>query len=207
MYDPKRIKKTFLTGFVAILPITLTFYVLIWVARFAEDFLGSILRFFLPEGWYTTGIGVVVAVGAVFAVGLLTDILVVKNMANRFEKAIYQVPLIKSIYGAVREFISYLLHDKHKEPKQTVLVKIADKYTLIGFVTKENLDILDCAELEPELIAVYLPLSYQIGGYTVLVPPSAVTPISMPLEKAMRFVMTAGIIEREKDKPGGPLIF
>lgn len=42
-------------------------------------------------------------------------------------------------------------------------------------------------------VAVYLPLSYQIGGYTLLVPRSAVKPVDMSLEDAMRFTLTAGL--------------
>ena len=45
-----------------------------------------------------------------------------------------------------------------------------------------------------ERIAVYLPMSYQIGGYTVLVPKAAVEPLNMSLEEAKRFVLTAGIV-------------
>jgi uncharacterized membrane protein len=48
-------------------------------------------------------------------------------------------------------------------------------------------------------VAVYFPFSYQIGGYTVMVPAEQLIALDMPMEQAMRFVMTAGIIE--KDKP------
>jgi len=40
---------------------------------------------------------------------------------------------------------------------------------------------------------VYLPMSYQIGGYTVLVPRSACKPVEMSREEAMKFILTAGL--------------
>jgi uncharacterized membrane protein len=42
-------------------------------------------------------------------------------------------------------------------------------------------------------VAVYLPMSYQVGGYTLFLPRSALTPIDMSREDAMRFILTAGL--------------
>jgi uncharacterized membrane protein len=36
-------------------------------------------------------------------------------------------------------------------------------------------------------------MSYQIGGYTLLLPRSYLTPVDMSFEDAMRFVITAGV--------------
>ena len=41
-------------------------------------------------------------------------------------------------------------------------------------------------------VAVYVPYSYQIGGFTLIVPRERVQPLAMRLEDAMRFVVTAG---------------
>ncbi|MDH5470579.1 MAG: hypothetical protein OEX75_08300, partial [Gammaproteobacteria bacterium] len=42
-------------------------------------------------------------------------------------------------------------------------------------------------------VLVYLPLSYMIGGYAVLMPRSAIRPVDMSMEEAMRFTLTAGV--------------
>ena len=62
-----------------------------------------------------------------------------------------------------------------------------------GFVTRQNL-----SDLPPEIgaevdVAIYLPMSYMIGGYLVLVPSTAIQPIDMSVEDALRFTLTAGI--------------
>jgi uncharacterized membrane protein len=64
---------------------------------------------------------------------------------------------------------------------------------LLGFVTRD--DVHDIAEgLAPEQnIAVYLPMSYQVGGYTVFVPRDSVEPVNMSMNEAMRFAITAGM--------------
>jgi uncharacterized membrane protein len=43
------------------------------------------------------------------------------------------------------------------------------------------------------MILVYMPMSYQVGGYTALVPRASVQPVDMSFEEAMRFTLTAGL--------------
>jgi len=47
-------------------------------------------------------------------------------------------------------------------------------------------------------IAVYLPMSYQIGGYTLFMPRSAAVPVDMTREDAMKFILTAGLKSAQK---------
>ena len=51
--------------------------------------------------------------------------------------------------------------------------------------------------------AVYVPISYQLGGYTIYLPRSRLTPINMSVEDALRFAITAGM-SGEKKSNGSP---
>ena len=64
---------------------------------------------------------------------------------------------------------------------------------LLGFLTRESLNDLPEGLGGEGTVAVYLPMSYQIGGYTLILPRSAVTPVEMGIEDAMRFAVTAGV--------------
>jgi len=196
MLPVRNLNKTFLTGLIALLPITATLYLFFWVMGAAEGFFGSILQLILPGQWYRPGMGVAASLIMVFLVGLLMESLLIKAIATRFEEIIYRVPLVKSIYGATREFLSFLLEGKGKGPRQVVAYTFANNITMVGFITKRNLSFIK-NDVTSGKVAVYFPLSYQIGGYTVMVPVDQLTPLDMPMEQAMRFVMTAGIIEKE----------
>ena len=41
-----------------------------------------------------------------------------------------------------------------------------------------------------------MPMSYQVGGYTLFLPPSALTPLDIPFETAMRLVLTGGVSQQ-----------
>lgn len=64
---------------------------------------------------------------------------------------------------------------------------------VIGFVTQAVPEHLPEDFREEGSILVYLPLSYMIGGYAVLMPRSAVRPLDMSMDEAMRFTLTAGV--------------
>ncbi len=64
---------------------------------------------------------------------------------------------------------------------------------VVGFVTQTLPEHLPEGFREEESVLVYLPLSYMIGGYAVLMPRSAIRPLDMSMEEAMRFTLTAGV--------------
>lgn len=191
----RNLNKTFFTGLIALLPIIATLYLFFWVMGAAEGVFGNVLKFIMPDAWYRPGMGVAASLIMIFMVGILMESLLIKAFANRFEGMIYRVPLVKSIYGATREFVSFLLAGQSKGPRQVVAYTFANNMTLVGFVTKRNLSFIG-SDITHGKVAVYFPLSYQIGGYTAIVPADQLVPLDMPMEQAMRFVMTAGIIEK-----------
>jgi len=76
-----------------------------------------------------------------------------------------------------------------------VTVQLGDtRMRLIGFVTREDLTDTPLGVEDQEPVAVFLPMSYQMGGFTIMVPRSAVRKIDMSVEQAMRFAITAGMV-------------
>ena len=190
----KSISKTLLTGFITILPVVLTIYLFYWLAVSAESVLGRMIRLMLPDHLYWPGMGVIAGLVVVFAVGLLMHAYVVQRLFARGEQVLYHLPLIKTIYRSIRDFFEYFSPAREKEFEQVVAVSFGDTgMKVIGFVTQALPENMPEDFREKDSILVYLPLSYMIGGYAVLVPRSAVQPLDMNMEEAMRFTLTAGV--------------
>jgi uncharacterized membrane protein len=186
--------KTFLTGLITLLPVVLTAYLLYWLAVSAESLLGRLIRLVLPQELYWPGMGLFAALGVVFLVGLLMHAYVVQSLFARAEDMLYHVPVIKSIYRAIRDFFDFFSPAKEKEFDQVVAVSLGDSgMQVVGFVTQAKPERLPRDFGDEDKMLVYLPLSYMIGGYTVLLPRSAVRPLNMSMEEAMRFTLTAGV--------------
>jgi uncharacterized membrane protein len=200
----KAISRTFLTGLVTVLPAVATFYVLFWLARSAESFLGGLLRLVLPHALYFPGLGVAAGVAVVFAVGLAMRTWVVRGLFAWAEGVVFRVPLVKSLYGAIRDFFGFISGRGQQGMRQVVAVPLGDSgMEMIGFVTRTDLGVRTAGSVEGDKVAVYLPMGYQIGGFTVLLSRSAVRPLDMSGEEAMRFVLTAGMTTGPQT-PGRP---
>ncbi len=190
----KSISRTFLTGLITILPVVLTLYLLYWLVISMETVLGKIIRLVLPEGMYWPGMGVIAGLIVVFMTGLLMHAYVVRWLFAKGEEVFYHLPLINSVYRAMRDFFDFLSPTTKKEFEKVVAVTIGENgMQMIGFVTQAVSERLPEGFNDDDRILVYLPMSYMIGGYTVLMPRSAVQPLDMSMEEAMRFTLTAGV--------------
>lgn len=189
------IGKTFLRGLATILPIALTLYVLWWLATAAESTLGDMLRFVLPDVLYFRGMGIALGFTIAFAVGLLTRAWLTGNLLRLGERALQRVPLVKTIYGPLKDLMAFFAESERRDKlNQVVSVEFAPgNARVIGFLTRESARSLTRRGEDAEHVAVYVPMSYQIGGFLVLVPRASITPLALGVEEAMRMVVTAGV--------------
>ena len=189
----RRLARTFFTGLATLLPIVVTIAVVLWVINTAESLLGAVVRPLLPEGSYPRGVGLVVALLLIFAIGVLMEAVLFRRLMGWLEAGLERIPLVKTVYGAVRDLMSLFSKSGTRKFSKVVLVNFPGiDAQLIGFVTIEDFTGLPLAPGK-DRIAVYLPMSYTIGGYTAFLPRECLTPLDMSLEDAMRFVVTAGM--------------
>ena len=189
--------KLFLKGLAVVIPAALTLAILWWLARGAEQFLGGLLLRILPEGWYVPGMGVVSAVALTMLIGLLTHVILFQRLFAIGDAILNRLPLVKTLYSAIRDFMAYLSPDSQVAQSKVVLVRLPGQaFELLGFVTREDFSELPMDLALEDPIAVYLPFSYQIGGYTLFLPRACLTPVDMSFETAMKLVLT-GAVSRE----------
>ena len=188
------IGKLFLQGLAVIIPVSLTLTILWWMARGAEQFLGGILMAVLPHGWYLPGLGVASAIVITIFIGLMSHILIFQKLFAIPDAIFKRLPLVKTIYTAFKDFVDYLNPDSKVGMSKVVLVQLpGQEYQMIGFVTREDFSRLPLELNIEQAIAVYLPMSYMVGGYTLFLPRSCLTPVDMSFEDGMKLVLTGAV--------------
>lgn len=187
----KTLSKIFFKGLAALLPITVTIYIIYWLGATAED----LFRRFLPANvTWPPGMGVVVGIGVVFGIGLLMNAWIIQMLFDWAESLLNRIPLVKTLYGSVRDLMGFFSGSEKKPFNQVVMVQIGDsKVRILGLVTREDFSDLPPGIGSKDTVAVYMPMSYQLGGFTALVPRAAIQPVDMTMEEAMRFAVTAGM--------------
>jgi len=190
----RRIARTFLSGLAVVLPIVITVAVLLWLVSAAEQTLGMVMQWVLPDGrTLPRGVGFAAAIGLILLIGVLMEAYYFRRLMNWLEALLNHIPLVKTVYGAVRDLMSLFSKAGTRKFSKVVMVRFPGlEARLVGFVTIEDFAGLAITPEQDE-VAVYLPMSYTIGGYTVFLPRSCLTPLDMSLEDAMRFVVTAGM--------------
>ncbi len=194
----KSISKTLLTGLFTILPIILTVYLLYWLAISSENIMRSALHLILPDLAYFPGLGMLVGLVVVFFVGLMMKAIIVRQLFIFSEQLLYRLPIIKTIYRAMRDLFDFFTPKKDRFGR-VVTVKVTGM-ELIGFVTQEDTTKLSTSFSSEEGVLVYIPMSYMIGGFTVLIPRKDIRHCSMSMDEAMQFVLTAGITGKKSNK-------
>ena len=187
----KSISKTLLTGFITLLPVVLTIYFLYWLAVSSENIMGAALRWVLPQAAYFPGLGMIAGLAVVFIVGILMKAILVRQLFNFGEKILYRLPLIKTVYRAMRDLFEFFT--PKKEGLGQVVAVTYNGMEMIGFITQADQQKLPESFREQDKVLVYLPMSYMIGGFTLFIPREHVRTINMSMEEAMRFTLTAGI--------------
>lgn len=178
-----------------VIPLTLTLGLVIGLGVWAERLLANPLKGLFPDDSeiYRMGMGILSFLALVFIIGLMMNFWVVRRLFSWVEGRIRQLPLVKTVYGAIQDVMQFLGGKGEKKGDMVVVVQLENGWRQLGIVTRQ-----DFSNLPPELlgqgdrIAVYLPFSYQLGGFCYFVERSQCTPVpGMSVEDAMRYSMMA----------------
>jgi uncharacterized membrane protein len=188
----KWLGRVLLKGLVAILPIGLTVYVVYWLGVTTESLLSGPLKWLLPPGVYRPGMGLVAGFLVLFVAGLLVNAYLVRRVLGLGDSLLMRVPVVKTVYASIRDLTALVnTNDRKRELERVVMVRFGAG-RVIGFVTQENATLRGFPGAG-DLVAVYLPMSYQIGGYTVYLPRDQIEATDLTVEAAMRIVITGGL--------------
>jgi uncharacterized membrane protein len=189
----RKLRSALLRGLVVVLPIGFTLWLLWWLGSSTEALLRRLILLVIPAEHYLPGMGIVAAVVLLLAAGTLFNALLVQSALASWERMIGRIPVVKTIYGASRDFMKLLpAGGARRDLSRVVLAQFGDAQ-VIGFVTRDDASELGIVKPDRDLMAVYFPMSYQIGGYTALLPRSRIVPLDLPVETAMRMVLTGGL--------------
>ena len=191
---------TFLRGLGVVLPIALTLYLVVFSVRAAETLMKPLALLMFPNTWdYVPGSGLVLGVALVYLTGLLVQLFVIEWLVGLGQHMLERTPLVKSIYNALNDFMSYIVRRPSETASRVVNVRLADELSLVGFITDPDPTALRAPGDPEDRVAVYLPMSYQLGGFTVLLPRDRLRPLDLGVEDAMRLVLTGGVGSRGEE--------
>jgi uncharacterized membrane protein len=199
---PKQLYQYFFRGLITALPLGLTVYLFYMFLSWSEMLAMQLIRPFIG-GFYVPGMGLVLGITGIFLLGFLVSQRAMGKLLSLIEFPFTNLPVVKSIYSSLKSFADYFSPQRNQATQQTVVILRMPGLALevVGLITRQRVDDLPAGFLRGDRVAVYLPMGYMIGGYTVFVPREWVQPIDMSVEEAMRSTLFAWMSAAERS-PG-----
>jgi uncharacterized membrane protein len=196
----KRFAKYFFQGILLILPVALTIYIVVFVFQLTDSLLG---RYFIALGVDIPGLGLLTSVILITVVGLLGNWFVSRRLLDYIDTLFGRVPLVKSIYTVIKDTLNALVGNRSSFTKAVMIGLPGDnEIKVLGFITAEELTSFGLKDY----VAVYVLQSMQWAGFTLLVPRSRVELLDVSPERALQFIVSAGITGKNhfNGRSGGP---
>lgn len=183
----KLLYQYFVRGLLTALPLGLTVYLLYVFLSWSESLAIRLIRPFIGE-YYFPGMGLGLGITGIFLLGVLMSQRWLRKLLILVELPFTNLPGVKSLYASLKSFADFFSPQPNAHASQTVVIlrPPGQEMELVGLITRQDMEGLPAGFLPGDRVAVYLPMGYMIGGYTVFVPRAWVQPIALSVEEAMR---------------------
>ena len=112
-----------------------------------------------------------------------------------FEQLIVRLPLIRSVYSAVKQFSDFFFSETEVQFRKVVAIEYPRRgIWSLAFVVSEGFLDVRAAANEP-IVAVFVPSSpMPMTGFTISVPKRDVIDLNITIDQAIQFMVSCGVV-------------
>ncbi|MFL0684566.1 MAG: DUF502 domain-containing protein [Algoriphagus aquaeductus] len=175
----RRILSYFFRGLLFLTPLVVTIYIVYEIFLFLDN----LIPVPIP------GIGILMVLGLITFVGYLASLFFTKPLFDWFERGVFKIPFVNLLYTSIKDLMGAFVGEK-KKFSSPVIVEISDTMSRLGFITQEDLTVIDLQDK----VAVYFPHSYNVSGNVFLVNKEKVKPLKgVRSSDVMKFLVSGGV--------------
>jgi len=200
-----RAQRNIFTGILTVIPIWFTWAVFEFVLEqlseiglpWARTFARGIERHspniaeFIQAPWLLNSLAVLFTIIGLYLLGWITSRVIGKRLLSIFEYFIHKIPIVQSVYKAVKKFLS-VLQTQPDDIQRVVLIEFPSEHMkTVGFVTR----VLKDEKTGQQLAAVYVPTTPNpTSGYLEIVPLENLVSTDWTMDEAMTFIISGGAV-------------
>lgn len=191
------LKRYFLTGLLILVPLGITFWVLTALFAFMDQSLLLLPQAWRPEAWMGVsipGLGLILTAMVIVLTGLLATNLIGQRLVAFWEGLVTRIPVVKSIYGSVKQVSDSLLSGSGMAFRKVLLVRYPhpDAWSL-AFQTNVPDEV--ASQLDDEYVAVFIPTTPSpVNGFYFYVRRDAVIELDMSVDAAFKAIVSMGVV-------------
>ena len=188
-----KLRNYFITGIVVLVPIGITLYLTKFFVSISSKLIpydlnpNNHLPFAIP------GLEIILSVIFITFVGGLSLSFIGKKILQLFNDLLRKIPILRTIYSAIRQMTQTLAPKRGSSKKSVVLIEYPRKGSwAVGFATKENKGEIS-KKTNTDLINVFVPTTPNpTSGFLLMFPKNDVVYLDMTFEEASKFIVSAG---------------
>jgi uncharacterized membrane protein len=203
----KSIRKWLLAGLLVIVPLIVTFWVIEWIVSSLDKTLQILPGGWQPDkliGFHIPGFGVLLAFVILLTVGAVASNFFGKKLVAWWDALLNRIPVVRSIYSAVKQVSDTLFSDSGNAFRTAVLIEWPrkDVWTIAFITGTPGGDVTNHLQGKngEDHVSVYVPTTPNpTGGYFVMLKKSDCIELKMSVDEALKYIVSMGVVV-----PGGP---
>ncbi|MBM3153384.1 MAG: DUF502 domain-containing protein [Gammaproteobacteria bacterium] len=190
-------KRYFLTGLLILVPLGITVWVMTALFGLLDQSLLLLPEQWQPEAWLgfrLPGLGLILTAAVILVTGLLATNLIGQRLVAFWEGVFKRIPVVKSIYGSVKQVSDSLLTGSGMAFKKVLLVHYPhpDAWSL-AFQTNVPDEVN--AQLSGDYVAVFIPTTPSpVNGFYFYVRRDAIIELDMSIDAAFKAIVSMGVV-------------
>ncbi|MGL4235224.1 DUF502 domain-containing protein [Tabrizicola sp.] len=203
------LRASFLTGLVVVLPVGLTAYFAWTLVGWIDGWILPLIpASYQPEAWMewlfgpqanfpVRGVGVLVFLVFTVIIGWMAKGLFGRSVIRWGEDVVDRMPIIRSIYGAIKQVAETFFNKKEQSFDQVCLVEFPRQGSwALGFIsTRPKGELAQrLAALGPDYSAVFVGLTPFTSGMLLFVPTKDLVIMDMKIDDAAKLIVSGGLV-------------
>ena len=201
-----KFRRFFLTGLLVTAPIIITIYVTWLVIAFIDVKVASLLPEYLDFRkalpFQIPGLGLLIVIFVITLIGAITPGLIGRNLLKLGEMILFKTPIIRTVYSSIKQIMETVMSTNSKSFKEVVLVEYPRKdIWVIAFVTSYVKGEIDNKIKKSDLVSIFVPTTPNpTSGFLLFVEKKDLIYLNMPVEQAVKLVISGGIVSPKQKK-------
>ena len=193
------LRRYFVAGLLVWIPLGIT----LWVLKLLVDLMDQSLLL-LPDrlhtealfGFHVPGLGIFLTLAIILATGALAANIFGRQLLSLGDAALSRIPIVRSIYGGVKQISDTLFSPEGKAFRRAVLVRWPHTGMWTVALVTGSPEHEVAGILGREQISVFVPATPNItSGFFMIVPRSETIELEMTVDEALKYIISMGVAE------------
>lgn len=196
-------RRHLIAGLIVIAPITITGFVLWWIFQTVDGLLGRVLYPLI--GFPVPGLGLITLILLLMGIGWVAELTIGSRIVAWWHSILERIPIARRIYSAANSIVRTVFGEGERPFNEVVLIPFPSpgRYS-IGFLAARA-PAATQPDDEEERVTVFIPTTPNpTTGFLIMVPRSEVRLLSMTIDQAFTFILSAGSVTPMGAEPAVP---